>query len=119
MTEKLFGDVFDNERTNVTQNMTIINRFCVPDYYQYSIMIFLYNCQTLMHDIGIQYINVQHFQAMWERGVCVLAHSFSLLFSYQPKPPPNDENLSTVRKVRHLPPATKAEVKDIHGKAMQ
>ena len=69
-----------------------------------------------MHDIGIQYINVQHFQAIWELGVCVLAHSFSLLFSYQPKPP---ENSSTVRKVRHLPPATKAEVKDIHEKAMR
>ena len=51
--------------------------------------------------------------------MCACSLFLSLLFSYQPTPPANDRNLSTVRKVRHLPPATKAEVKEIHEKAMR
>ena len=47
-------------------NVTIINNVYDDD--------FLHDCQSLMYGIGIHY--VQHFQAMFERGVCKLARSF-------------------------------------------
>ena len=72
MTEKLFGYVFDSEYPNVTQILQIINRIIgLLPIFDYD---FLSDCPSLMHGIGIHY--VQHFQAMLERGVCELAHSF-------------------------------------------
>ena len=53
-------------------NLTIINRIIgLLPIFDYD---FLSDCPSLMHGIGIHY--VQHFQAMLERGVCELAHSF-------------------------------------------
>ena len=79
--EAFQSDVFDSERPNISQKcVTIINQWCVSNYYRYLFMVFCPICPSLVHGIAIHY--VQHCQAILEFVVCELAHSFFHLYNY-------------------------------------